>query len=120
MANTVYRKDSVKGKGETRITRGIKLYRNHEEEIADIGDEFFVVPSSEPGRSYVVDLEREVCDCRDYEIRRAEDRKRELRMLMPVYTAPCKHITAATIYRAKGGGSEWSPSPVRECRRAAA
>lgn len=98
--NTVYRRETEKGKGETRITRGIALYLEHAEEIADIGDGFFIVPSSEPGRSYVVDLEREICDCPD----RAKQ---------------CKHITAATIYRAKDGGTEWSPSPAGSCRRAA-
>ncbi len=95
MTNTGYTTKTGKG---TRITRGITLYREHHEEIADIGDGFFLVPSSEPGRSYVVDLEREICDCADRAKR-------------------CKHITATTIYRAKGGGREWSPSPAQVCRR---
>jgi hypothetical protein len=80
LTNTVYPK-GTKREG-SRIARGITLYRDHAEEIADIGDDFFLVPSSEPGRSYVVDLEREVCDC-------------------PDRTKRCKHVTAATLYRAK-------------------
>ncbi len=102
MTNTVYPEGTKRGR-ESRITRGITLYREHSEEIADIGDGFFLVPSSEPGRSYLVDLENEVCDCRDFEHR----------------NMTCKHLYSATIYRAKGGGPEWSPSPVRVCRRAA-
>lgn len=100
--NTVYRRETEKGEGETRITRGIALYLEHADEIADIGDGFFIVPSSEPGRSYVVDLENEVCECEDYQRR----------------GLPCKHCYSATIYRAKGGGLERFPSP-RDCRRAA-
>jgi len=95
MAEKVYR-------GTTREERGISLYREQGEEIADIGDGFFIVPSAEPGDCYLVNLEHENCECPDHQRR----------------GRPCKHIFAAIVYRAKGRGGEWSPSPA-PCRRVA-
>lgn len=101
MTSKVYPEGTKRGR-ESRITRGIRLYADHHDEIADIGDGFYLVPSSEPGRSYLVDLENEVCDCKDFEIR----------------GLPCKHCYCATIAQAKGGEQLRSPSP-RVCRRSA-
>lgn len=99
MANT-----SINGSGrgeEARITRGITLYHEHGSEIADIGDDFFIVPSSEAGRSYVVDLGNEVCECRSYEYR----------------GGTCKHLAAATIFRARSEARGPEEVPYRVCWR---
>lgn len=76
--------DTIK---DTRTTRGLKLYRERGEEIARTTANTYRVPScSEAGdRTYLVHLDLGCCSCPDYQIRREA----------------CKHIVAATIYRAK-------------------
>jgi uncharacterized Zn finger protein len=69
----------------TRIGRGIKLHREHSEEITHEGRGVYTVPGCSGG-TYTVDLAvfggEESCDCPD----RAK---------------VCKHLVAAGLYRAK-------------------
>ena len=75
-------------KTETRMERGICLFRERGHEIVEVEPGIFRVPASEGGGFYRVDIERQRCECAD----RA-----------PV----CKHLFAATILAAK-----------KRCRRA--
>ena len=69
----------------TRELRGLKLFKEHGHEIEHPYPGIYVVPGCAEG-SYVVHLSpRERCECLDFE------RHHE----------PCKHIYAASIYRAK-------------------
>ena len=67
----------------TRTTRGLKLFRDHGDEIARVYPHVYRVPSCSGETFYTVHLSpRERCDCPD--------------------TAPvCKHIIACTLKRAK-------------------
>ena len=88
------------GKGGTRITRGIALYREHEEEIVVYLDGTFGVPSSTTvDFVYHVDLSEGTCTCPDSEFRRAT----------------CLHQVAASIKESKRRSRV--TTPVRVCRR---
>lgn len=75
-----------------RVLRGLVLYREHTGEIEHAGHGVYTVPGCS-GATYTVDLDvfaddseaRETCTCPDH--------KRT--------HATCKHITAATIFRAR-------------------
>ncbi|MDP8951726.1 MAG: SWIM zinc finger domain-containing protein [Actinomycetota bacterium] len=73
----------------TREQRGLQLYREHADEIRyDAQERVWLVPSQSAGTSvYEVTIgpRGEFCECRDFEFR----------------GLGCKHITAATIARAK-------------------
>lgn len=73
----------------TRELRGLKLYRERGDEIEPQGRGVYLVPGCS-GSTYTVDLavfsDEESCTCPDH---------RE----HPEFT--CKHLTAATLYRAK-------------------
>jgi hypothetical protein len=75
-----------------RVLRGLDLYREHGDEIEHEGHGVYTVPGCSGG-SYTVDLVpfggEESCSCPDY--------RRHKRT-----GTSCKHIVAATIYRAKG------------------
>ncbi len=70
---------------ETREQRGLQLYREHADEIV-FERGVWLVPSQNDATSvYEVTLSPETCECRDFEFR----------------GPGCKHVTAATIARAK-------------------
>ncbi len=80
---------SVPAPPPTRELRGLKLYREHGDEIIHEGHGVYTVPGCSGG-TYRVDLavftdEPETCNCPDYQ------RHKE----------PCKHVYAATVARAK-------------------
>jgi uncharacterized Zn finger protein len=79
---------SVPAPPQTRELRGLKLYREHGDEIKHIGHGRYEVPGCSGG-SYRVDLDisgdEESCGCPDYQR----------------HKQPCKHVYAATIYRSK-------------------
>jgi len=85
----VVTKDTPPAPPTTRELRGLKLYRDHAGEIEHIGHGRYEVPSCSGG-SYRVDLDisgdEETCSCPDHA------RHPEL---------TCKHLAAATIFRAK-------------------
>lgn len=66
MAERVYRK-ATEG-GETRAMRGLQLYRDRGDEIVTYPTtgEYGVPSRTEPGELYVVDLDRETCECASY------------------------------------------------------
>ncbi len=68
----------------TREARGIKLFKERGDEITRVLPFVYTVPGCKGGE-YLVHLKRETCTCPDYER----------------HHAPCKHIFAATIYRAR-------------------
>ncbi len=71
-----------------RVMRGVALFRERGEEITPKPNGGLSVPGSN-GRSYRVSLAGDGrCGCLDYLKRRR----------------PCKHVYAATIYRAKSRG----------------
>jgi hypothetical protein len=82
-------KDSAPAHPSTRELRGLALYRDHGDEIEHIGRGRYSVPGCSGG-SYTVDLAvfggEESCNCPDH--RRHPEHS-------------CKHLVAATIYRAK-------------------
>jgi hypothetical protein len=75
-------------KTQTRMERGICLFRERGHEIVEVEAGVYRVPASEGGGFYRVDLNRQTCECKD----RA-----------PVY----KHLYSVTIFAAK-----------KRCRRA--
>ena len=72
----------------TRELRGLALYRDHADEIIQEGRGVYTIPGCSGG-NYTVDLAvfggDESCTCPDFERRHDT----------------CKHLVAATIYRAK-------------------
>ena len=95
MTNTGYTSKTGKGKEHpvtARILRGLDLYSTREAEIVDLGDGFVLVPSCAGEHTYLVDSERETCECPDHE---------------RTHTT-CKPLVAAIIHRAKEG-------PVSSC-----
>jgi hypothetical protein len=78
----------------TRELRGIKLYREHGDEIIHEGRGVYTVPGCSGG-SYRVDLAvfggEESCSCPDFTAPRRNREPGE----------PCKHLYAATIFRAR-------------------
>jgi uncharacterized Zn finger protein len=72
----------------TRELRGLELYREHGDEITHEGHGVYTVPGCSGG-TYTVDLAigggEESCNCPDFE------RHKE----------PCKHVYAATTFRAR-------------------
>ena len=80
-------------KTQTRMQRGICLFRERDHEIREVEPGIYRVPSSIRRGFCRVDLERETCGCKDHEHRQVR----------------CLHFFAATIYAAK-----------RRCRRATA
>jgi len=73
----------------TRELRGLKLYREHADEVIHEGHGVYMVPGCSGG-TYTVDLavftdEPETCSCPDYQR----------------HKRPCKHVYAATVARAK-------------------
>lgn len=80
-------------KTETREARGIALHRSCGHEIIQVEAGVYRVPASEGGGFYRVDMEREICECRDHQHRRVR----------------CLHFYAALIFAAK-----------KRCRRATA
>ncbi len=85
----VYRRESEKGKGGTRVNReldGLAIYRGRGEEFRSLGGGRYEVPSrSVQGRRHEVSVEHETCSCEDHKIR-------------GLY---CAHIFAATVAAAK-------------------
>jgi SWIM zinc finger len=79
---------AVPDETRTRVARGLKLFREHGEEIENLGRGRYCVPGCSGG-SYEVSLgilgDEESCTCPDFERRQAS----------------CKHIFAADLYRAK-------------------
>lgn len=71
----------------TREARGIALFREQGDEIQHVSGWRWRVPSCSGDAQYIVDLRAQSCQCPDY--RR--------------HGVACKHITAATIARAKSG-----------------
>jgi predicted nucleic acid-binding Zn finger protein len=69
----------------TRELRGLALYRERGEEITRIWAHTWIVPSCSGEDTYVVRLDRETCDCPDFERNHA----------------PCKHLFAAEIAASK-------------------
>jgi hypothetical protein len=69
-----------------RIDRGRELYREHALDFEHVGGaRWHIASDTVPGRSYEVDLTREVCECADHSYR----------------GAICKHLTAASLAHAK-------------------
>ncbi len=90
---------------ETRADRGLELYRERGHEIESIGHGRYEVPGCSGG-SYTVDLAvfggEETCSC--------PDRHREY---------SCKHLVAATIFRAKSRAKARRAQHQRTASRAA-
>ncbi len=77
------RKSTVPPPPSTREARGLELYRRGG--IERIARDLYIVPSrTRRGAEYLVDLERQSCDCRDH----------------ARTGGPCLHVYAALIYRA--------------------
>ncbi len=77
-------KSSASAHPSTREKRGLELYRERGSEFVRISRDTFLVPSRTTRRvEYLVDLERESCQCRDH--------KRT--------GGPCLHTYAAMLYR---------------------
>ena len=70
----------------TRELRGLSLYRERGDEIERIWPHTYSVPSCSGETFYVVRLDREVCECPDFER----------------HERPCKHVYAASVAAAKG------------------
>lgn len=83
-------KDTAPAPPSTRELRGLALYRGHAEEIGHEGRGVYTVPGCTGRGSYTVNLAvfggEESCSCPDHH-RHPEH--------------SCKHLIAATIYRAK-------------------
>ncbi len=69
----------------TRPQRGLKLYKDHAAAIVRILPHTYSVPSCSGGATYIVRLDRQSCDCPDYER----------------HHKPCKHLYAAVVAAAK-------------------
>ncbi len=91
----------------TRELRGLALFRDHGDEIKHIGHGRYEVPGCSGG-SYRVDLDisgdEETCSCPDHA------RHPEL---------TCKHLAAATIYRAKSRAKSRAKARREQHQRAA-
>jgi hypothetical protein len=91
----------------TRELRGLALYRDHGAEIKHIGHGVYEVPGCSGG-TYEVDLAvfdgEETCSCPDHARR-------------PGYS--CKHLAAATIFRAKARAKARREQHQRTASRAA-
>jgi uncharacterized Zn finger protein len=72
-------------KSTTREQRGLQLFRDRGKEIERILPHTYAVPSCSGGATYVVRLDRETCDCPDFER----------------HHAACKHLFAATVAASK-------------------
>ncbi len=90
----------------SRVSRGIALFEEYGDEIVRYLDGTFGVPSrTDEGVVYVVDLEAETCECKDFEIRRVG----------------CMHQAAATIKAAKptsAAAPRRAAVPARRCSKA--
>ncbi len=71
--------------GDTREQRALDLYRTRGQDIRNVGEDLYLVPSCTGRGFYSVDYRQETCDCPDYEIRREN----------------CKHILAVGVHVAK-------------------
>ena len=78
-------KTTVHPRRTTRQERGIDLFRKRGEEIEHVEGWRWRVPSCSGSGAYLVDLHAESCECPD----------------TPPEGEVCKHVTAATIARAK-------------------
>jgi hypothetical protein len=79
------RERDAKVTGESREQRGLALYRGRRGEFVRVSRDVVSVPSgSRRGLYYRVDLERQSCECRDFQ--RHHD--------------TCKHLAAAEAYAA--------------------
>ncbi len=90
----------------TRELRGLKLYREHGDEIIHEGHGVYMVPGCSGG-TYTVDLavftdEPETCSCPDYQR----------------HKQPCKHVYAATVARAKSRAKARREQAERTASRA--
>lgn len=98
-------KDTAPPPTTTREIRGLALFREHGDEIEPLGKGRYTVPGCSGG-VYVVDLAvfggTESCNCPDF--RRHKE--------------PCKHLYAATIYRAKARTHAREEQAVRTKARA--
>ena len=74
--------------GTKRCERGIALYWQHRDRIERTGPSSYLVPSCSSNDMYSVDLEIGWCSCPDHARAKSLNER-------------CKHIVAATIYRAK-------------------
>jgi hypothetical protein len=71
---------------ETRLGRAVLLYETHGDEIQDMGNGMYAVPSSDGETFYFVDYEDEDCSCPDHEYHPEET---------------CKHVLLIGIHLAK-------------------
>ncbi len=98
-------KDSAPAHPATRELRGIKLYREHGDEIIHEGHGIYTMPGCSGG-SYRVDLAafggEESCNCPDYQR----------------HKQPCKHVYAGTIYRSKARAKARREQAARTTARA--
>lgn len=85
--------EAILADGATRAQRGINLYWQHRHHIERTGPSSYQVPSCSSNETYNVELSLGYCSCPD------RDRARLLKV-------SCKHVIAATIYRAKARASK--------------
>ena len=81
--------EAIVRQGTKRCDRGINLYWQHRDSIERTGPSSYLDPSCSSNEMYRVDLELQYCSCPDHQ------KAKELGVR-------CKHLVAATIYRAKG------------------
>ena len=92
---------------DTRQSRALALYRTRGAEIVRTGPHTYLVPSCSGGEPYAVDYAEETCECPDFTIPRPG---REA-------GAPCKHVYAVGILRAKRRGQSARHLPDHELIR---
>lgn len=74
--------------GTTRTQRGIQLWRDQGDNIERVAPSVYDVPSCSSNETYKVWLDLQACSCPDH---------KQAKFL----GVRCKHVIAATIYRAK-------------------
>lgn len=92
---------------DTRETRALELFRARGREISLVASDVYLVPSCFGERTYRVDYAEETCECPDFTIPRPG---REA-------GAPCKHVYAVGILRAKRRGQSARRTPDHELIR---
>ena len=103
---TIPQEERISRPEATRVERGIALFRERGDEIETTGRGWYRVPGCSGG-TYTVYLAvlggEECCDCPDFGHREE--------------VAVCKHIVAATIYRAQGAAERRRDAEARSERR---
>jgi hypothetical protein len=85
MASTSLARSGQETTTDTRVARGLELYRHHAEDFLYRNGVWIIASDTLAGRAYEVNLARESCECADHQHR----------------GAVCKHIVAATLANSK-------------------